>query len=94
MLATAKVNSGCEDGRRGEDDGDGEGEIVGIKRKEGERFCEIVNPKTGEVVACAKNGELEDAEERAAVSSYATLRDDCNRESRETGFTTVSRCAR
>ena len=31
-----------------------------LKVKEGERFCEIVNPKTGEVVACAKNGERDD----------------------------------
>ena len=31
-----------------------------LRVKEGERFCEIVNPKTGEVVACAKNGERDD----------------------------------
>ena len=86
---------GCEDGRRGEDDGDGEGEIVGIKskrRREILRDCESKDRRGGRL--CEEWGTRRRKRRGEVVSSYATLRDDCNRESRETGFTTVSRCAR
>ena len=56
LLATGERRvefEGCEDGRRGEDDGDGESEIVGIKRRKrrGEilRDCESKDRRGGRV---------------------------------------------
>ena len=40
--------------------------------KDGERYCEIVNPKTNDVVACARNGEGEC--ERGGVMRYLPTR--------------------
>ena len=44
-----------------------------VEEEDDERWCEIVNPKTGEVVVCAKNGESDDENGGALRRCLPTL---------------------
>ena len=64
-----------EYGRGGEEEGWRERAralVAKAEGKDGERYCEIVNPKTNDVVACARNGEGEC--ERGGVMRYLPTR--------------------
>ena len=86
-----------EYGRGGEEEGDGESENVvseSRRKRRGEilRDCESKDKRCGRVREKRRRGMREGW--GYEVSTYATLRDDGNRESREVGFRTVSGCIR